>query len=799
MLKSYTSIAVRNILREKFYSLLNVTGLAIGIACFILISLWIKDELSYDRHFKNYDRIHRIETSLVTEGVPQPMVTTDRRLIGLLQERYRHVCEAVSIYKTPALLSWQRRTSYQEQTFYADANFFKVFSFGFLYGDPNTALQKEGSVVISESVARKLFGSRNPVGDTVRVNNLKTKDNTQVFVVTGVIRDNKRTSHFHPAAIFRKMEIMDTFEMVYILLREGYTATYFAEQIWKPLYEKYFRPNYIYERQDIWLDRVQPIADIHLAGTKWEDLEPNGDRFLIYVFAAIGLLILSLACINYINLATARSFNRSREIGVRKVLGAHRKQIIAQFLIEAIITSLIALLVGLSLAEMAAPLFGQLADKEIDLDLLDPAFLAFALLLAVVIGILSGAYPAFFISSFLPVMALKGVQPGAGSKPTLRKSLVVIQFAITISMLIATIVIARQLRFLKRENLGFDTTRMLVVSLDDEKVNKEQAAVKADLLKNSNILKVSMSHNIPGNEINHTYISFETPKGMHGHLINSMFVDQYYLKAMDLKLIQGRDFDSSMISRLDTNAFIIINESAAKFLKYDKPVGKKINTGAHYGLRTGEIIGVVRDFHASSLHQPIGPLVLALGTLGRPEGKSKFLTIKLRSENIDSTIAFIEKTYMSYGQGYPFQYSFLDQVFNDQYKKEEKQRILFDWFAALSIFSSFLGLVGLASFFIRQRAKEICIRRLSGAATYHIIRTLSFDFVRLTIIAWLIAAPIAYWAMSKWLGMFAYHISISLPVLVIPGLATLLLVFSTITLHALVAVRRSPAKVLRYE
>jgi putative ABC transport system permease protein len=278
-----------------------------------------------------------------------------------------------------------------------------------------------------------------------------------------------------------------------------------------------------------------------------------------------------------------------------------------------------------------------------------------------------------------------------------------------------------------------------------------------------------------------------------------MFVDQYYLKAMDLKLIEGRDFDSSMVDRLDTNAFIIINESAVKFLGYDKPVGKKINTGEHYGLRTGEIIGVVKDFHASSLHQPIGPLVLALGTLGRPEGKSKFLTIKLRSEDIDNTIAFIEKTYMSYGQGYPFQYSFLDQVFNDQYKKEEKQRILFDWFAALSIFSSFLGLVGLASFFIRQRAKEICIRRLSGAATYHIIRTLSFDFVRLTIIAWIIAVPVTYWAMSQWLEMFAYHIKITLPVLILPGLAALLLVVLTVSFQALRAVRKNPSTVLRYE
>jgi len=385
MLKSYISIAVRNILREKFYSLLNITGLAIGIACFILISLWISDELSYDRHFKNHDRIYRVESSLVTEGVPKPMTATDRRLLAKLHEQYSQVCDAVSIYKSPSLLSYQQNSIYREEALYADANFFQIFSFEFVYGDPLTALEKQGSAVITESTARKLFGDRNPIGVSISINNSTTKDTPQYFVITGVIKDNKRSSHFHPAAVFRKTGNMDTFEIVYVLLHKGYSAAYFANHVWLPLYERYFRPNYVNEKQDITLDRMQPLADIHLGGTKWEDLEPNGDRFLIYIFGAVGFLILLLACINYVNLATARSFNRSREIGVRKVLGASRRQIIAQFLIESVITSLIALIVALSLVEISLPLFSRLADKEIVLHLTDPRFLSCALCLAAIL------------------------------------------------------------------------------------------------------------------------------------------------------------------------------------------------------------------------------------------------------------------------------------------------------------------------------------------------------------------------------------------------------------------------------
>jgi putative ABC transport system permease protein len=308
-----------------------------------------------------------------------------------------------------------------------------------------------------------------------------------------------------------------------------------------------------------------------------------------------------------------------------------------------------------------------------------------------------------------------------------------------------------------------------------------------------------MSHNIPGGEVNNTYISFEMPDGMHARLINSMFVDHDFLKVMRLKLLEGSDFDSSMKNKLDTNAFIIINESAKKLLGYKQAVGKKVHTGYHYGFRQGEIIGVVKDFHVASLHRPIEPLVLALGTLGRPEGKKKFLTIKVRAADLPNTIDFIRRTYARFGQGYPFQYNFLDQEFNDQYRKEEKQKILFTCFAILSILCSFLGLVGLVSFVVKHRAKEIAIRRISGASTADIVATLSKDFLRLMLLAWIVAAPVAYLVMHNWLQMFAYHVSLQFSVFGLAGLATLLLVAATVALQIVIAAQKSPAAVLRHD
>lgn len=799
MFRNYLLIAIRNILGNKFYAAVNILGLAIGIACFILISLWVKDELSYDRGFKNAGRIYRIENSLVTKGVPMPMAAADPRIAEQIRNYYPEIENVTRSYKLPSLISSNDNNFYESDTYFADSTFFDIFSFDFVAGDPKTALREKGSIVISEEIAAKLFGGAYPIGKAIYINNPKTRTEKKIKHVTGVIRNNSFPSHFHPKAIIAKFWYMDQFEPTYVLFKKGYDPKRFINYIWPHMYDSFFRQDYIGDEQDLPLYRLEPLTNIHLSGNMWEELEPNGNITTVYIFSAIGLLILLIASINYINLATARSFSRSREVGVRKVLGASRKQIVIQFMTEAVVLSLIALLLALAFAEMTLPLFNTLSDKTLTLHVADPVLLVTVLLLAVAVGCLSGLYPAFFISSFQPIKALKGAMDISKNKPTLRKSLVVIQFALSIIMLVATMVVARQLHYVKNQDLGFDKDQVLVVSLNDQKANFNKEKIKAALLENPNITRVTTSYNIPGGEVNHTHTSFETPNGMVPVLIPSLFVDYDYVEAMGLKLVEGRGFDSSMVPTLDTCAYAILNESAVKMLGWKHAAGKRITTSKTYGLRHGYCVGVVKDFHVSSLRDSITPLMLALGTMGRPQGKSNFLLVSVKSASINNTISFIRQVYGSFSLGYPFEFTFMDEWFNRQYSKEEKQKILFNWFAGLSIFISCLGLIGLASFSTRQRTKEICIRKISGASVMNIVLLLSADFIKLVFIALAFAIPVAYYVMNRWLQGFAYHTDIGWFIFFIAGALALLIVMATIGIQSVIAANKDPATVLKYE
>lgn len=799
MFKNYLLIAVRNIQRHKFYSVLNILGLAVGIAAFVLIGLWANNELGYDRHFDNAERIYRIETSLVTNGIPSPMAATDPRIAERLRRYYPEIENSVRVVNTPTLISYGNKHVYETNTYYADSTFFDIFSYSFVAGNSHTALNKFGSIVLTQDIAQKLFGNEDAVGKTVLVNNTKTRAEKIPHLVTGVIKDGRIQSHFHPEVVIPKFRRTETFEHTYLLLRKGDKPETFTGRIWKEMYESFFKSDYGPDNQDIILNRLQPLTKIHLSGNKWNDLEPNSNILLVFILSAVGLLILLIACVNYINLATAQSFNRAREVGVRRVLGASKRQLVTQFLLESIVLCVIAFILALCLVEMVLPFFNSVADRQLSLDLADFEMMLLIIVLPIIIGGISGLYPAFFLSSFQPIKALKGATDMSKNKPTLRKTIVVLQFSISIIMLVATMVIARQLDFLKEQKLGFDKERVLLVNLYDQQVNAHKKELKEELLKHPGISKVSVSYNVPGSEINHTFISFEQSKGMVPMLINSMFVDIDYADLMGLQFVDGKNFDSSMLPLLDTKAFVIVNESAVKLLGWKDPIGKKIETGHFYGMRKGYCIGVVKDFHATSLHQKITPLVLTLGTIGRPEARANFLSVKIKDTNINETIAYVERTYKSFGQGYPFEYTFLDKRFDEQYQKEEKQKTMFNWFATVSIFISCLGLVGLASFFTRQRSKEICIRKISGASVASIVLLLLFDFIILVIIALVVATPVAWYAMNKWLGNFAYSIDLSWYYFAAAGLISVVIVVATIGVQALIAARANPVSILKYE
>lgn len=798
MFRNYLLVAIRSFLQQRFYSVLNIAGLALGLASIILVALWINDELNYDTHFVNSDKIYRIECSLITDGVPTPMIATDRRMAPILRKDYNNVCEATAIYKAPSLLSNGKKNYYEEEAFYADSAFFSVFPFEFVAGDPKNALTDSSAVVITEQVANKLFGHNHPIGDSIWFNNHQTKASMRPSVITAVIKENPKASHFHPAVIFAKRRNLDAFEPVYISFKNGYTPDYFIKHIWKPYYKNIIIPNYAYERQDLRLDRLQPITAIHLSGNNWEEFETNGDRSLLYIFGASGLLILLLACINYINLATARSFSRSREIAVRKVLGATRANIVAQFLVEAVVTVLVALLIAFSLVEITLPFFNDLAGKHIDLYDMGIGLLSGIVISAILTGLIAGAYPAFFISSFQPANAIKDIAGSSPGKACLRKSLIIFQFSISLIMLITTLEIWRQINYVKHYDLGFDSDNILVVALRDERVYAQSELVKETLEKNKNILHASIVHNVPGGGLNNTYINFEQPGGMKSLLISSMFVDHGFANLIGLHFTEGMNFTSLMNNEHDSS-YVIINESAKRQLGYSNAVNKKIHGGRYYGNLQGRIVGVVKDFHATSLHTQLQPMAIVLGTLGRPEGKLKYLLVKMKPGNIPGTIDFIKKTYLSYGQEHSFHYTLLNEKFNAQYRKEEKQMILFNSFTIISLFTSLLGLIGLATFFMQQRTREICIRRISGASATEVFYILSKDYVPLILIAWLLACPVAFIASEQWLATFAYHVSFRPYAFLLSGLIVMILVLVAVLIQTRTAIQLKAADILRHQ
>jgi putative ABC transport system permease protein len=815
MFKNYFKIAVRNILRHKFYAVINVLGLAIGLACFIMIGMWVQDELSYDKHFDKADRIYRIANDLITQNEPSPMACADPRIAEHIREEYPEIENVVRMLNMPTLVNYKDKDFLESNTFWVDSTFFAIFSYEFVKGDPKTALLQRESAVITEQMAMKLFGEEDPIGKTIYVNNEKTKSQTIPKTVTAVIKNHTAKAHFNPEVILAKFRYLEMFEYTYALFREGYDPAQFEIKVWPGIFNKYFKDEYAADGQSLSLT-LQPLPSIHLNSALRYEIEPNGTMIYVYIFSVIAFFILLIAAINYMNLATARSYSRSKEVGVRKVLGATRKQLIIQFLTESVALALLALILALSLVEITLPFFNTLSEKTLSLNLLDFKTTITVIMLAIASGFIAGIYPAFFVSSFQPIKALKGTLEMPGRKFTLRKTLVVTQFSLSIIMLISTMLVSKQLAYVKTQDLGFTKDQVLLLDLDDPKLKTQTETLKAELLKNPDIVAVAGSRNAPGTMMNNIYFKFEQPTGMEPKLVTTMFVDYDYLKLMDIPVIDGNDFDKSMPLRLDTNIFIIANESAIKSLGWTyqnrscnscspeslaeaigwntRAVDKDIHSSSMYKLRKGKCVGVVKDFHTASLHENIPPMVFSL------VAKSfDLLSIKVRTNNMQGTIGGIEKVFRTFSKGYPFHYVFLDEHFNKQYAKEERTSILFKWFSGLCVFISCLGLMGLASFSTIQRTKEIGVRKISGAGIKDIILLLSKDFIRLVFIAFVIAVPIGWFVMNSWLQNFAYHTNIGILIFIVAGIAAVLIALATISFHTVKAANANPADVLKYE
>ena len=801
MLKKNFRIAFRNMRKQKAFTFINIFGLAVGMACCLLILLWVQDELSYDRYHENADRIYRV-SRLWRNGdgsISLHLGPVAPTIAPLLKNDFPEIEHAVRLWSVGGLMMQYGNKQFQERNiFFAEEDLFKVFSFNMIKGDPNSALTDPGTIVITESMAERYFGSEDPMG---KVLSLDAYGQNVDFKVTGLIEDMPHNSHFHAACFpsFKTYEMFVGEEELkswssnnyptYLLMEEGYHIRRLQQQLGQFLERHYYEGSSEETELVLW-----PITSIHLHSHLDSELEANSDINNIYIFSAIAFFILVIACINFMNLSTAKSAGRAKEVGLRKVVGARRFDIVRQFLNESVIIAFCALVLGILMVLLALPAYNQFIGKQLTFGIFQNITLISGLLgITLFVGFVAGSYPALYLSSFRPVRVLNQIRLAKSKKITFRTILVIVQFSISIILIISVTVVNNQLSFMRNKKLGFDKEHV-VTSFASQYMESHIPLVKQELLSNPNILKVSFSKRIPSGRLADCAGARVLGGPFEGEIdfrIANLLVDHDYISTFGMELAAGRDF--SMKMRTDSTEAFILNETAVRQIGWESPQ-EAIDQPFGYGRRNGRIIGVVKDFHFESMHQPISPVVLHLSrhSLYR-------VAIRIRPENIPGTLAFFEEKCSTWWGEYPFEYSFLDERFDQLYQSEEKLHQIFNIFSFLSVLIACLGLFGLASYDTEQRIKEIGIRKVLGASVTGIVGQLSAGFLKWVLIANVIAWPVAYVFMNHWLQSFAYRTSLTPIVFILSGVLALVIALATVAYHALKAALCNPVEALRYE
>lgn len=810
MLKNYINVTIRNILKHKFYSFLNILGLSVGVACFLLIILYVKDELSYDRHLPDVERMYRVDFTGAIGGNEFITSLSSVPAAAALLSDYPEVRAAVRFRQYGSRLMKPKGTTQlfkEESVIYADTNAISFFELPLLEGDAKTALVGPNKVAISETVARKFFGNETAVGKLIEVEGRKD------FEVTAVFKDMPRNQHFHAHYLF-SMESTDeakstawmSFNFVtYIKLAEG-SSPQALEAKFPAMVEKYIGPEvekYMGQSMaDFYASgnkagfSLFPVTDIHLHSSKLGELEPNSDINYVYIFGAIAFFILMIACINFMNLATARSANRAKEVGVRKVLGAQRGLLIRQFLAEAMVMSFISFIIAYGLCFLLLPYFNELAEKQmLGNDLLTWDFISIMFVIMLAVGLLAGSYPSLYLSRFNPSEVLKGRLNLGMKSGRVRSVLVVFQFTMSIIMIVGTMVIYDQLSFIRNKNLGYNRDHVIIIR-DAWLLKDRLEAFKTEALRNSAVKSGTISSFLPaGSSDNNNNLYF---KGLNpeneSHIVTDWRVDHDYVETFGMEILQGRNFSKEFPS--DTNA-IIVNEAFVRQFNLEEPIGETISgysgTMENPVVEPYKIIGVVKDFHYASLRENIFPMLMFLGS---SRGNISF---KISGDRVDETIASLRQTWDEFGPGQPFAYNFLDQQFENAHKTEVRIGSIFIVFASLAVFIACLGLFGLAAFTAEQRNKEIGVRTVLGASVTSIMSLLSWEFVKLVGISFFIAAPLAYYAMGRWLDNFAFRTDLSISTVVLAGVLSLLVAWVTMSYQTWRAARANPVQSLRSE
>lgn len=795
MIKNLLLVALRNFKRDKWYSLLNILGLTIGITFGLFLIFYIKDELSYDRYHKKADRIFRVN-SIIKEAdrdtmrwaiAPFPMGPALAKDYPEVEESVRFVNSGRTMFKNGGL------RLYEDKVFFADSNVFRVFTYPFIEGNPQTALKEPNTVVLSQSSAIKFFGTnKSYVGKTLE------NVNGKVYKVTGVMKDVPKNSHFIfnilvsrsslPADFANNWGNFDYF--TYVLLKPGTTAAVFDNKM-KPMYDKYLAS--IFAQYNIKIKfEAQPITSIHLHSNTANEPEETGSMSYIYIFSAVAFFMLLIACINYMNLTTARSARRAKEIGIRKVTGSNKTQLVLQFLIESALTALVALLLSIGLIALFLPMFNTLAGKYISFGtLFRPDTILILLAVVVFVGIVGGSYPAFYLSKFNPVDVLKGSLSKGSSNVNLRKALVVIQFSISMIMLICTWVVYGQLRYLRNKDLGFDKAQVMTASaVTDRDIQSAVLSFKNEMRNNPQVLSVSAASSVPGQGNSFNLFSVQTKDGYVDKGVDVYAIDEDYIKTLGIKLAKGRNFSGLP----DTLHGMLVNEKMVQEFGWgDNPLGKRVKFPGDTSGNYLEVVGVVKDFNQKSLYNPITPLIL----LYRPN--TNLIQLKLSTANISSAITRIENTWKKIFPDIPFQYTFLDQDFDSQYAADQKRGKIFTAFSILTILITCLGLLGLIAFTTEQRQKEISIRKVMGANVGQIVPLITKNFVVLVGLSCIVAFPVAWYFMAKWLKIFPYNTGLSIMPFILSALVVLLITMLTVIFHTVRAAVANPVKALRSE
>lgn len=798
MLKNYLLVAVRNILRHKVYAITNIAGLSVGMACCILIYLWVNYELSFDRYHENANRIYRLATDL-DFGKMRGRYAVSNYIAGKkLVKDYPEVERSARFQKAPfkILLQYKDKKFYEDNIFVADNTVFNIFTFPLIKGDPKNALKRAFSAVITEDMAKKYFGADNPIGKVMRA------EDKFDLTVTGVMKNVPSNSHFifnglvsfetlrHINENYQKEEEdwLDHDNYTYLLLRDAYDH--------RDLEKKF--PAFIEKHLGETLKAVggkveyflQPLTQIHLNSKLAYDTD-NGSMSYVRTFSIIAIFVLFIASINFVNLSTARSGIRAKEVGVRKALGAHRGNLVQQFFSEIFLFSFISFFISLVLVEVTLPFFCSLTGSELSFDYVIMPRLVLGLVgLLAFVAFAAGTYPALFLSAFQTINVLAGGLKAGTVGYRTRGYLVTFQFTISIGLIIGTVITFSQLGFMKHKNLGFNKEQIVVIRSFGDSIKKHIPTIKAELTSYSGIIDMAASSNVPGTLLPRHAVVPQGYSLAQTQVIADISINPDFIPTMGIQIVKGRNFSNDITS--DQRESILINETAAQRYGWKNPVGKTIRYLPTDTVKT--VIGVVRDFHLRSLQHNIMPLYIDC-----EPSNFHYLSIKIKPDNIPDTLRFLKKKWSKIAPAQTFDYFFLDESFDLQYRADEKLVAISSSFTFLSIFIACLGLFGLASFTTERRTKEIGIRKALGATISGIILLLSREFTKWVLIANIIAWPIAYIAMNRWLQNFSYRTDIGLGTFVLAGVLALVIALLTIGYQAVKAARANPVEALRYE